>query len=160
MAEISHSASGPLLPGGFEMDQDSTSPRLSLPTWRAWWLWPPTIAAPPTLVPQATPRRSQPTCSSRRFDKRRMAQGGAKTAGNRAEGAGRQRRATGAECGRGSRVRGWCRHFGYPVWNGLVNVFRPDFACETAGILVIYDIMHSVHDIMSIWYHIQWYDIM
>ena len=30
---------------------------------------PPTIAAPPTLVPQATPRRSQPTCSSRRFDK-------------------------------------------------------------------------------------------
>ena len=80
----------------------------------------------------------------------RMVQGGAKTAGNRAEGAGRQRRATGAECGRGSRVRGWCRHFGYPVWNGLVNVFRPDFACETAGILVIYDIMHSVHDVMSI----------
>ena len=26
---------------------------------------------------------------------------------------------------------------------GLVNVFRPDFACKTAGILVIYDIMHS-----------------
>ena len=46
---------------------------------------------------------------------RRMVQGGAKTAGNRAEGAGRRRRATGAECGRGSRGRGWCRHFSYPV---------------------------------------------
>ena len=38
---------------------------------------------------------------------RRMVQGGAKTAGNSAEGAGRQRRATGAECWRGSKGRGY-----------------------------------------------------
>ena len=64
---------------------------------------------------------------------RRMVPGGAKTAGNRAEGAEQRRRATGAECGRGRSARGWCQHFGFLVCNQLVNVFRPDYACENAG---------------------------
>jgi len=112
-----------------------------------------TAESAPTLVPQATPRRSQPRCSSRRFDKLnavkkseymaflkrklgewyRAAPKRPALPGNRAEGAGRRRRATGAECGRGRSARGWCQHFGFLVCNQLVNVFRPDFACQTAG---------------------------
>ena len=64
---------------------------------------------------------------------RRMVPGGAERAGARAEGAGRRVGAAGAECGRGRSARGWCQHFGFHVGIGLVNVFRPDFARETAG---------------------------
>jgi hypothetical protein len=138
-------------------------PSSSLPIWRAWRLWPHTRtdAAPPTLVPQGSPRRLQPPPSTSSTRSRnqgtrpscsatsgrgtvRFQRGGGRCCavpkgvrpgrpGSRTEGG--RRRVGRTRTRRGRRASGgWYERLDSDsqVYHGL-NVFRVDFATETAG---------------------------